>query len=55
MFTYLVRHDKEPLTFNIMYYRPNDKWQMQSFKYANETSNELEEASKVWRMKENFE
>jgi hypothetical protein len=55
MYTYMVRHNKEPLTFNIMFYRPNDKWQMQSFKYHNNTSEELEEASKAYRLKENFD
>jgi hypothetical protein len=55
MYTYLVRHSKQPLTFNIMFYKPNDKWQMQSFKFANNTSDELEEASKAYRMKENYD
>lgn len=55
MFTYLVRYDKQPLTFNIMYYKPDNKWQMQSFKYDSSISDELEEASKIGRLKENFE
>jgi hypothetical protein len=55
MLTYLVRHDREPLVFNIMFYKPNDKWQMQNFKYGNSIDDELEEASKAYRMKENFE
>jgi hypothetical protein len=55
MLTYLVRHDREPLTFNIMFYKPNDAWQMQNFKYGNTTDDELEEASKAYRMKENYE
>jgi len=55
MYTYLVRHSKQPLTFNIMFYKPNDRWQMQSFKYHNNTSDELEEASKAYRMKENYD
>lgn len=55
MFTYLVRHDREPLVFNIMFYKPNDKWHMQNFKYGNSIDDELEEASKAYRLKENFE
>ena len=55
MFTYLVRHDREPFVFNIMFYKPNGKWQMQNFKYGNSIDDELEEASKAYRMKENFE
>jgi hypothetical protein len=54
MFTYLVRHALQPLTFYIMFYRANTKWQMQSFKFNNNTSDELEEASKLYRLKENF-
>ena len=55
MFTYLVRHDREPLVFNIMFYKPNDKWQMQNFKYGNSIDDELEEASKAFRFKENLD
>jgi hypothetical protein len=55
MLTYLVRHDREPLVFNIMFYKPNEKWQMQNFKYGNSIDDELEEASKAYRLKENFE
>lgn len=54
MYSFLVRHDKQPLTFYIMFYKPNEKWQMQSFKYLSNTSEELEEASKLYRLKENF-
>jgi hypothetical protein len=55
MLTYLIRHDREPLAFNIMFYRPNEKWQMQNFKYGNSIDDELEEASKAYRLKENNE
>jgi hypothetical protein len=54
LYTYLVRHSMQPLTFYIMFYRPNNKWQMQSFKFNNNTSEELEESSKLYRLKENF-
>ena len=53
MLTYLVRHQREPLVFNIMFYRPSDKWQMQNFKYGSSVDDELEEASKAYRLKEN--
>lgn len=55
LFTFLVRHDREPMTFQMLYYRPNDKWQMQNLKYSNSTDEELEEASKAYRLKENYE
>lgn len=53
MLTYIVRHEREPLAFNIMFYKPNDKWQMQNFKFGNAIDDELEEASKAYRIKEN--
>lgn len=53
MLTYIVRHDREPLLFNIMFYKPNDKWQMQNFKFGSAIDDELEEASKAYRIKEN--
>ncbi|MGV3656735.1 MAG: hypothetical protein ACO1NX_02230 [Chitinophagaceae bacterium] len=55
MLTYLVRYDKQPLVFNIMYYKPNNKWHMQNFQYRSSIDEELEEASKAYRMKENFD
>ena len=54
MFTYLVRHDREPLVFSLMFYKPNDKWHLQNFKYKNSSDEELEEASKAYRLKENI-
>jgi hypothetical protein len=53
MLTYIVRHEREPFVFNIMFYKPNDKWQMQNFKFGNAIDDELEEASKAYRIKEN--
>ncbi len=54
MLTYLVRHDREPFLFHIMFYKPFDKWHMQNFKYGNSIDDELEEAAKVYRMQENY-
>lgn len=54
MLTYIVRHDREPLVFNFMFYKPNKEWQMQNFKYANSIDDELEESSKAYRLKENY-
>lgn len=54
MLTFLVRHDREPLVFNLMFYKPNDKWQMQNFKYGSSIDDELEEASKAYRLQENY-
>jgi hypothetical protein len=47
MLTYLVRYDREPL-YTIMFYKPNDKWQMQNFKYGNPIDDKLKEVSKAY-------
>lgn len=45
--TLLVRHERDPLTFRLLFYKPADKWMLQNFKYNNKMDEELEEASKV--------
>ena len=53
MLTFLVRHDRDPLTFRIVFYKPHETWQVQNFKFDNKMDDELEEASKGYRFKEN--
>lgn len=53
MYTYLVKHQVQPLVFRIMYYRANDIWQMHTFTFHNNLFEELEESSKAKRLKEN--
>lgn len=53
MMTFLVKHDRDPLTFRIVLYKPHDTWQAQNFKFDNKMDDELEEASKGYRFKEN--
>jgi len=47
MMTFLVKHDRDPLTFRILFYKPNEIWQVQNFKFDNKMDEELEEASKA--------
>ena len=54
MLTFLVKHDRDPLTFRMVFYRPHDVWQVQNFKFDNKMDDELEEASKGDRFKENL-
>ncbi len=54
MLTYLIRHDREPLVFNFMFYKPNNEWHIQNFKFGNSIDDELEEASKAYRLNENY-
>ena len=55
MLTYFVRHDREPLIINLLFYKPDNKWQLQNFKYSNPVEEELEEASKINRIRQNWE
>jgi len=54
MLTYVVRHDRQPLLFSLMFYKPEKKWQMQNFKFGSAFDEELEEASKSYRLKDNY-
>ena len=54
LLTFLVKHDRDPLTFRFVFYKPIDKWQVQNFKFDNKIDDELEEASKGYRLKENL-
>lgn len=53
MYTILVRHERDPITFRILFYHPSDKWQLQNFKFDNKMDDELNEASKAMKFKDN--
>lgn len=53
--SYLLRYDRQPLRFTFVLYRPNGEWQLQNFQFDDNVDEELEEAGKVYRLKENFE
>ena len=52
-YIYLVRYERQPLKFIFRFYKPNDKWGMQSFNYEIDFMKELDEAGKASRFKEN--
>ncbi len=53
LFVYLVRHDREPLTFRMLFYKPSDKWKIQTFNFNESMDDELLDASKAISFKEN--
>ena len=53
--SYMIKYDRQPMRFTFVFYRPNDKWQVQNFKFDDSLDNELEESGKVYRLKENWE
>jgi hypothetical protein len=53
LFVYLVRHDREPLTFRLLFYKAADKWKLQTFNFNENMDDELLDASKATTFKEN--
>ena len=45
--TYLVKHDKQPLRFWFILYKPKDKWVLHRFKFDAQLDAELEEAGRI--------
>ena len=52
--TFIVKYDRQPLRFSILFYKPNDTWRLQNFKFDDNLDEELEEASKAYRLEENL-
>jgi hypothetical protein len=45
--TYIVNFENEPVTFRIFLYKPQNTWQVQTFKFNDSIYDELEESSKL--------
>jgi hypothetical protein len=48
LLTYLVKCERDALTFRILFYKPINTWQAQSFNFDNKIGEELESASKTY-------
>ena len=55
LYTFLVRYDRQPLRFSLLFYKPSNEWRLQNFSYDDNIDEELEEAAKAYRLKENFD
>lgn len=55
LYTFLVRHDRQPLRLTLLFYNPNNQWRLQNFSYDYNMAEELEEAAKGFRLKENLD
>jgi len=55
LYTFMVRYVRQPLRFTMLFYKPKNEWRLQNFSYDDKIDEELEEAAKAYRLKENFD
>ena len=46
-YSYLVKHEKSPIRFTFMFYKPKNEWVLYRFKYDDQMDGELEDAGKI--------
>jgi len=46
-YSYLVKHEKSPMRFEFMFYKPGSTWVLYRFKFDDQMDGELEEAGKI--------
>lgn len=51
LFSYLAKHDRQPIRFTFMFYKPQDKWILYKFKFDDGFEAELEESAKISAIK----
>jgi len=51
LLSYLVKYDRQPLRFTFQFYKPNDAWMIFSFQYDGNMDEEIEEAAKLYYLK----
>ena len=47
IYSYLVKHEKQPVRFIFMFYKPKDQWELYRFNYDDSMDTELIEAAKI--------
>ena len=55
LYTYMVRYDRQPLRFSLLFYKASNEWKLLNFSYDDKLSEELQDASKASRLKQNLE
>ena len=55
LYTYMIRYDRQALRFSMLFYKPSKEWRLLNFSYDDTLDEELTEASKAYRLKENLE
>jgi hypothetical protein len=46
-YSYLVKHENQPIRFTFMFYKPKNDWVLYRFKFDDQMDTELEEAGKI--------
>jgi len=54
LYTFMVRYDRQPMRFNMLFYKPQDTWRLQHFSFDDNIEDELQEPATAFRFKENF-
>ncbi|EIM72288.1 hypothetical protein A3SI_19922 [Nitritalea halalkaliphila LW7] len=54
LYTFLIKYDRQPIRYLFIYYKPNNKWQLQKFQYDDNLETELIEAASAYRLTENL-
>lgn len=47
-YSYLVKHEIQPIRFTFIFYKPQNEWVLYRFKYDDQMDAELEEAGKIY-------
>lgn len=54
MVTFIVKYDRQPIRLSFLMYKPKDIWKVNNFSYDENIDDDLEEATKAYRLKENI-
>jgi hypothetical protein len=55
LYTYIIKYDRQPLRFSLLFYKPSNEWRLHNFSYDDSLDEELTEAAKAYRLKENID
>lgn len=47
LYSYLVKHEKQPVRFTFMFYKPKNEWLIYRLYFDDQVDNELEESAKI--------
>ncbi|WP_299709305.1 hypothetical protein [uncultured Pontibacter sp.] len=54
LYSYLAKHDAQPLRFTFVFYKPKDTWQIYNFEFGTEVDKELKRAAEIYLLDETY-